>query len=60
LSQCSAEEPRRLAMHGHRLGRRRLRDVATIVTPDTILRWLRQLLRTGPGTRCVAEACQGC
>ena len=31
-------ERRRLAMHGHRLGRRRLRDVATIVTPDTILR----------------------
>jgi hypothetical protein len=33
------EERRRLAMLGHRLGRRRLRDVATIVTPDTILRW---------------------
>ena len=30
-------ERRRLAVHGHRLGRRRLRDVATIVTPDTIL-----------------------
>src|SRR6266705_4451997 len=38
------EERRRLAMHGHRLGRRRLRDVATIVTPDTILRWHRQLI----------------
>ena len=37
-------ERRRLAMHGHRLGRRRLRDVATIVTPDTILRWHRQLV----------------
>jgi hypothetical protein len=30
------EERRRLARHGHRLGRRRLRQVATIVTPDTI------------------------
>jgi putative transposase len=38
------EERRRLAMHGHRLGRRRLRQVATIVTPDTILRWHRQLI----------------
>jgi hypothetical protein len=32
------EERRRLARHGHRLGRRSLRKVATI-TPDTILRW---------------------
>ena len=32
------EERRRLAVHGHRLGRRRLRQVTTIVTPDTILR----------------------
>ena len=31
------EERRRLAVHGHRLGRRRLGAVATIVTPDTIL-----------------------
>jgi transposase len=38
------EERRRLAMHGHRLGRRRLRDIAMIVTPDTILRWHRQLI----------------
>jgi hypothetical protein len=38
------EDRRRLAMHGHRLGRRRPRDVATIVTPDTILRWHRQLI----------------
>jgi putative transposase len=37
------EERRRLARHGHRLGRRRLGEVATIVTPDTILRWHRQL-----------------
>ena len=36
------DERRRLAVVGHRLGRRRLRDVATIVTPDTILRWHRQ------------------
>ena len=38
------EERRRLAVHGHRLGRRRLGEVATIVTPDTILRWHRQLI----------------
>jgi len=38
------EERRRLARHGHRLGRRRLGEVATIVTPDTILRWHRHLI----------------
>jgi|SRR5437667_6911204 len=37
-------ERRRLAVHGHRLGRRRLGQVATIVTLDTVLRWHRQLI----------------
>src|SRR5215510_12930101 len=47
---------RRLAAKGHRLGRRLLGRVATIVTPDTILRWHRRLIaekwtyaRKGPG-----------
>jgi putative transposase len=35
---------RRLARRGQRLGRRLLSQVATIVTPDTILRWHRQLI----------------
>ena len=35
---------RRLAVIGRRLGRRILADVATIVTPDTILRWHRELI----------------
>jgi putative transposase len=35
---------RRLAATGHRLGRGVLADVATLVTPDTILRWHRQLI----------------
>jgi transposase InsO family protein len=35
---------RRLAGLGERLGRRILAQVATIVTPDTILRWHRQLI----------------
>jgi putative transposase len=53
------DERRRLAVHGHRLGRRRLGQVATIVTPDTILRWHRQLIArkwtyaTRPGRRGV-------
>ena len=42
--RLTAEERGRLARHGHRLGRRRLGQVATIVTPDTILRWHRQLI----------------
>jgi hypothetical protein len=35
---------RRLAATGHRLWRRALTDVATLVTPDTILRWHRHLI----------------
>jgi hypothetical protein len=38
------QERRRLAELGHRLGRRLLADVATLVTPDTILRWHRELV----------------
>ena len=34
----------RLAALGQRLGRTVLREVATIVTPDTILRWHRELI----------------
>ena len=37
-------ERRRLAALGQRLGRRILGQVATIVTPDTILRWHRELI----------------
>jgi hypothetical protein len=35
---------RRLARRGARLGRRLLREVATLVTPDTILRWHRRFM----------------
>jgi hypothetical protein len=35
---------RRLAVLGQRLGRATLREVATLVTPDTILRWHRELI----------------
>ena len=35
---------RHLARRGQRLGRRLLTQVATIFTPDTILRWHRQLI----------------
>ena len=33
-----------MARRGQRLGRRLLSEVASIVTPDTILRWHRQLI----------------
>jgi transposase InsO family protein len=35
---------RRLAALAHPLGRKRLAEVATIVTPDTLLRWYRHLI----------------
>ncbi len=49
------DERRRLAVHGHPLGRRRLGQVATIVTPDTILRWHRQLI-AGDSKSTASEA----
>jgi hypothetical protein len=33
-----------LAARAYRVGRRTLRDIATIATPDTLLRWHRQLI----------------
>jgi hypothetical protein len=38
------DDRRKLAARAYRLGRRALRDVATIVTPVTLLRWHRQLI----------------
>src|SRR5919109_5095240 len=35
---------RRLAALAHPLGRQRLREVATLVTPDTLLRWYQRLI----------------
>ncbi len=42
--RLSDDQRRRLAAKGQRLGRRVLRQVATIVTPDTIPRWYRRLI----------------
>ena len=54
------DDRRRLARRAHRLGREALRELATIVTPDTLLRWHRQLMarkwthtRKGTGPRGV-------
>ena len=38
------DQRRRLAVLGRRLGRARLRTLASLVTPDTLLRWHRQLV----------------
>ena len=38
------DQRRRLAVKGKRLGRAALRELGTIVTPDTILRWHRELI----------------
>ena len=38
------DDRRRLAARAYRLGRRTLREIATIATPDTLLRWHRQLI----------------
>src|SRR5215813_11214675 len=38
------DDRRRLAVRAFRLGRQVLRQVATIVSPDTLLRWHRRLV----------------
>jgi hypothetical protein len=40
----SDDQRRRLAIKGRILGRKRLEEVGTLFTPDTILRWHRQLV----------------
>ena len=42
--QLTDDDRRRLAVRAYRLGRGRLRELATVVTPDTLLRWHRQLI----------------
>lgn len=42
--RCSDGERRRLAAKGKRLGRKLLRTLPCLVTPDTILRWYRTLI----------------
>jgi hypothetical protein len=38
------DQRRRLAVRGNALSRKMLRDLSSLVTPDTILRWYRQLV----------------
>src|SRR2546427_10243387 len=60
----SDDQRRRLAAKAKTLGRRVLRDMATIVTPDTLLAWHRRLIarqydgsaRRGPGRPPVMAA----
>ena len=42
--RLTEDDRRRLAVRAYRLGRRTLREIATIVTPDTLFRWHRQLI----------------
>ena len=42
--RLTGDDRRRLAVRAVQVGRRALRQVATIVTPDTLLRWHRQLV----------------
>ena len=43
--RLSDGERKTLADIGHKLGKQALKDVAKIVTPDTILGWHRKLVR---------------
>ena len=55
------DDRRRLAARAYRVGRASLREIATIATPDTLLRWHRRLIArkwtyaSQPGRRNVLE-----
>jgi len=58
--RLSDDKRRRLAITGKALGRKALQETATIVMPDTILRWHRQLVAakgnySGYGTTALSE-----
>ncbi len=55
------DQRRRLAIRGKAIGRRALAEVASLVTPDTILRWHRQLIAQKWSHKCSPppnSACQ--
>src|SRR5438046_9518053 len=64
--QFTDDQRRRLAIRGKALGRRMLRDVTSLLTPDTILRWYRKLIaakydgsgKRGPGRPPTAHSVQ--
>jgi hypothetical protein len=51
------DQRRRLAVKGRIVGRRRLGEFAGVVTPDTILRWYRELVAPHPGARVRIQDC---
>ena len=65
--RLSDVQRRRLAQRAHPMGRRRLSEIATLVTPDTLLRWFRELVarkydvseRRGPGRPRTSEVVRG-
>ena len=54
------DQRRRLAVKGKALGRKVLREVAGIVTPDTILRWYGKLVANSYAERFVLSAKSEC
>ncbi|MEM7311015.1 MAG: hypothetical protein AAF682_30375 [Planctomycetota bacterium] len=54
------DQRRRLATKGKRIGRRLLMQVATIVTPDTILRWHHRLIAAKWTSKCLIVRPRAC
>jgi putative transposase len=54
--QLTDAERRRLAVLAHPIDRKRLKDVSTIVTPDTLQRWYRRLVVQTPSRKPLGKS----
>jgi hypothetical protein len=49
--ELTDSERRRLAVLAHPIDRKQLKDISTIATPDTLLRWYRRLVVQPPNRK---------
>jgi hypothetical protein len=54
--ELTDSERRRLAVLAHPIDRKQLKDISTIATPDTLLRWYRRLVVQPPNRKPLGKS----